>query len=147
MSYGNESTAPNTSVGADEGRPLNQVGQNITDPDLDFKENREFFIKMHEAKEATASSKIEGTKTEIDEAMMDEENIDPERRDDWLEVQNYIKAMRFAIGELEKYPLATNLLKSTHRVLIAGARFGRLRTGLVEQLLEMRILCHQFLRK
>lgn len=84
--------------------------------------NVEFFIKMHEAKEATASSKIEGTKTEIDEAMMDEENIDPERRDDWLEVQNYIKAMRFAIGELEKYPLATNLLKSTHRVLIAGAR-------------------------
>ncbi|MBQ2654838.1 MAG: Fic family protein [Methanobrevibacter sp.] len=84
--------------------------------------NVDFFIKMHEAKEATASSKIEGTRTEIDEAVMDEENIEPERRDDWLEVQNYIKAMRFAIGELEKYPLATNLLKSTHKVLISGAR-------------------------
>ena len=84
--------------------------------------NVDFFIKMHEAKEATASSKIEGTRTEIDEAVMDEENIDPERRDDWLEVQNYIKAMRFAIEELEKYPLATNLLKSTHKVLISGAR-------------------------
>ena len=84
--------------------------------------NVDFFIKMHEAKEATASSKIEGTRTEIDEAVMDEENIEPERRDDWLEVQNYIKAMRFVIGELEKYPLATNLLKSTHKVLISGAR-------------------------
>lgn len=84
--------------------------------------NVDFFIKMHEAKEATASSKIEGTRTEIDEAVMDEENIDPERRDDWLEVQNYIKAMRFAISELDKYPLATNLLKSTHKVLISGAR-------------------------
>lgn len=84
--------------------------------------NVDYFIKMHEAKEATASSKIEGTQTEIDEAVMDEENISPERRDDWLEVQNYIKAMRFAISELERRPLATNLLRNTHRVLVSGAR-------------------------
>ncbi|MBR2782382.1 MAG: hypothetical protein IKE00_03495, partial [Oscillospiraceae bacterium] len=57
MSYGNESTAPNTSVGADEGRSLNQVGQNITDPDLDFKENREFFKKVQSAQTRVISIK------------------------------------------------------------------------------------------
>ena len=57
MSYGNESTAPNTSVGADEGRSHNQVGQNITDPDLDFKENREFFKKVQSAQTRVISIK------------------------------------------------------------------------------------------
>lgn len=84
--------------------------------------NVDFFIKMHESKEATTSNKIEGTRTEIDEAMMNEENILPERRDDWLEVQNYIKAMRFAIQRLPEVPFATNLLRETHQILVSGVR-------------------------
>ena len=84
--------------------------------------NIDLFIQLHVTKEAVISSRIEGTQTRMDEAFLPENEVKIERRDDWKEVRNYINALNEAISCLEKLPISSRLIKTTHRLLLDSVR-------------------------
>lgn len=84
--------------------------------------NIDLFILLHVTKEAVVSSRIEGTRTKMDEALLPIEEIKPERQDDWLEVKNYVAALNTAIVELQHLPISSRLLRNTHKTLLQSVR-------------------------
>lgn len=84
--------------------------------------NIDLFIQLHVTKEAVVSSRIEGTQTRMDEALLPETEVNPERRNDWKEVKNYIVAINNAIEELKHLPISSRLIRNTHRILLDSVR-------------------------
>lgn len=93
---------------------LNSFSQFVPDINL--------FIQMHVLKEATVSSRIEGTQTNMEEALISKQEMNPEKRDDWQEVANYTQAMNYAIERLGVLPLSSRLIRETHKVLMEDVR-------------------------
>lgn len=84
--------------------------------------NIDLFIQLHVTKEAVVSSRIEGTQTNMDEAVLPFDEVKPEHRNDWLEVNNYIRALNESVQELKTLPVSSRLIKKTHQILLQRGR-------------------------
>ena len=85
--------------------------------------NVDLYIKMHVKIEANKSSRIEGTRTTVEEDLLDVTDINPEKRDDWEEVQNYVKATNYGVERIrEGFPVCTRLIREIHGILMNGVR-------------------------
>lgn len=91
--------------------------------------NIDIYIKLHLKTEAHKSSKIEGTKTSMEEDLMKVEDVSPEKRNDRIEVQNYINAINEGIIRIvdDNFPLSSRLIRELHCILLQGVR-GEKRT-------------------
>ena len=49
----------------------------------------------------------EGTRTRMDEAVLEAKDVSPELKGDWQEVQNYIETMKYSFKNLEVLPLSS----------------------------------------
>jgi len=88
----------------------------------DYIPNIDLFIKMHVLKEATQSSKIEGTQTNMEEALLEKKDVALGKRNDWEEVQNYVAAMHETIAKLQTLPFSARLIREAHKTLMQGVR-------------------------
>jgi Fic family protein len=104
---------------------LGGVGRLLPNPTL--------LMGPHVRLEAVLSSRIEGTKSEVADLLRyeaGEEDAEPERRDDVVEVSNYITALEHGIARLHgEFPLSLRLLREMHQRLMQGARGERKTPG------------------
>jgi len=82
-----------------------------------------FFVRMYVKKEATLSSQVEGTQATLADVLKVEARIKEESVPyDVKEIINYIDAMNYGLGRINKLPLSLRLLKEIHKILLKEVR-------------------------
>lgn len=80
--------------------------------------NPYILIRPLQRLEAQTSSAMEGTYTTADDLVMTEAGMDKSPTAEATEVNNYIRALAWAIGQLETLPISVRLMKGAHRILL-----------------------------
>jgi Fic family protein len=96
---------------------LSGIGETLPNPYL--------LITPFMRTEAVASSKIEGTVTTLPELFLFEAGDGTSTRNETKEVNNYTKALKSGLRQLEKLPVSSRLILEMHRILMADVDPGR----------------------
>lgn len=80
--------------------------------------NPYILIRPLQRLEAQTSSAMEGTYTTADALVMTEAGVDKSPTLEAIEVNNYSRALSWAIAQLEQLPVSVRLLKGAHRILL-----------------------------
>jgi Fic family protein len=97
------------------------VGRQMPNPHL--------FIAPYLRREAVLSSRIEGTRTNLDTLLLEEAAPHAAPDSDVQEVQNYVVALEEGIELLSTLPLSLRLVRELHSRLMRGVRGGHARPG------------------
>jgi Fic family protein len=84
--------------------------------------NPHLLVNPYMAREAVASSRIEGTQTSVSELLEANATGQSVPGSDVGEVQNYISALTMGLQRLNEIPLCLRLLREVHAVLMQGVR-------------------------
>jgi Fic family protein len=97
---------------------LSGIGRTLQNPYL--------LIRPFMRREAVASSKIEGTVSDLSDLLLFELDEQTTRTPaDAREVFNYVRALETSIASLDKLPISNRLIKEAHRILLTGVKTGR----------------------
>ncbi|HVQ61657.1 MAG TPA: Fic/DOC family N-terminal domain-containing protein, partial [Burkholderiales bacterium] len=102
---------------------LSGVGRLLPNPHL--------LIGSWVRREAVLSSRIEGTRTTLNELLLDEAGGERSgvSTDDAHEVHNYVVALEYGIERLKKFPLSLRLVRELHARLMKGVRGDKATPG------------------
>ena len=81
------------------------------------------------AREAVASSGIEGTTSNLAELYQFQLDGVTRDRDDAEELDNHVRAMQFGLERLQRLPMSLRLLREVHQALMSGVRGSSRRPG------------------
>jgi Fic family protein len=85
--------------------------------------NPHVLIRPFMQREAIASSRIEGTVTNLEQLMLfDADETAPAIPPDAFEVRNYVTALEYALGPMQDRPISSSLIRELHQLLLRGVR-------------------------
>lgn len=87
--------------------------------------NPYILIRPLQRLEAQTSSAMEGTHTTADELVMAEKGVDKNPNAETREVNNYIRALSWAVEEMQTLPVSVRLMKGAHKILLEGVNMDR----------------------